>query len=82
MDQAGFSKFLKKMGKQDRVVQELLGAVQQFAEYLEEHQADLDTASTKDLEEFASGLQKNTMKNAIRGVALYYKFTGNLSMAK
>ncbi len=82
MDQAGFVKFLKKMGKQDRVIQELLGAAGQFAEYLKERHADLDTADAKDLEEFALGLQKNSMKNVMRGVALYYKFNGNLSLAK
>lgn len=82
MDKEEFSRFLRKMGKKDHVIQELIKSVEEFSDYLEKENFSIGSATTVYLQNFADSLEKQSMKNIIRGVALYYRSIGNIEMAK
>jgi hypothetical protein len=81
MDEAGFRQHLKKMGKQPHVVEELVQQVQIFEEHLSASgQGGLETASLADLQEYADSLDARGRKIRMRGLALYFRFTGQVEL--
>ena len=85
MDKEGFRRFLQGYGKKPHVVAGLIGQVRQFAEYLgcERHKT-LETAEAPDFQAYVAALeagQRGAARTQVRGVALYYRFTGNAALA-
>lgn len=78
-----FSRYLKRMGKKDNVVQELIRDCKRFACYLEEQPGkSLDQVNPEDLLAFTQEIERQGLdaKNILRGLALYYKFSANTSL--
>ncbi len=85
MDQEGFRRFLKRMGKKEHVVDGLIAQAGRFEEYLSrERQKGLDQAGEQDLLDYAAALHAQNPRGSadrVRGIALYYRFAGNQAMA-
>jgi hypothetical protein len=85
MDEPSFRKFLKRQGKQEHVVDGLVAQVRQFEAYLAaERHAGLDEAGQAEMEAYIASLQAagpGQARKKVRGVALYYQFTGNEALA-
>lgn len=84
MDEEGFRRFLERRGKKDHVVDGLLGQVRQFEAYLaRERQNKLDAASAEDVRAYIAELEAAGPGAAkkVRGLALYFQFTGNTAPA-
>jgi hypothetical protein len=83
MDEAGFRQFLKKLGKKPQVVEGLINQVHMWGTYLlDKQQISMEEAEMEDLQGYVKTLSHAEAKKQMRGVALYYKFTGNTSLAK
>ncbi len=84
-DENAFRQFLRRQGKKEHVVVGLVAQVQQFAAFLaEEGRGELDTAVAQDLEAYAVVVetrQPGSSGKLVRGLALYYHFSGNDEMA-
>jgi hypothetical protein len=79
-DEETFRQFLHRKGKKAHVVDELAAQVGRFETYLtEEGYGELDTAVPADLDVYAAAVetrQPGASGKAVRGLALYYHFTG------
>jgi hypothetical protein len=83
MDEDGFRAFLKKAGKKENVIQGLVDHVRRFESYLRERrQAGLDTASQEDLLAYSDSLEPGRVSQSVRGLGLYYRYTGNTALAR
>jgi hypothetical protein len=83
MKEVGFRQFLKKSGKKERVIEGLLSQVRICEEYLIEKQhIGLEAADRQDLQDYVKALAPGEVKKQMRGLALYYQFAGNTSLAK
>lgn len=85
MDESGFQKYLKQYGKQEHVIDGLIWQIRQFEEYLAQgrHKVLAD-ADAVDLQEYMVALKSSDPRGAgkkVRGLGLYYQFTGNSDMA-
>jgi Domain of unknown function (DUF4332) len=85
MDREAFARFLRGSGKKAHVVDGLIGQVERFQTYLaSERRKGLDAADAGDLEDYLASLEAQkpgqSRKHA-RGLALYYRFTGNAALA-
>ncbi len=79
-----FARYLKRMGKKETVVQELIHDCERFTCYLEEQPGKLlDQADPEDLLAFTQEVERQGLdaKNILRGLALYYKFSSNASLS-
>jgi hypothetical protein len=84
MDEPGFIRFLKRMGKQDHVVDELVQEVQCFDTFLGPAGKSVDRAAAEDIQEYADLLEANEPgrgRKRVRGLALYYRFSGQEDLA-
>jgi hypothetical protein len=81
MDECGFRQFLKRSGKKPHVVEELVDAVCRFEEFLQAG-IELGAATEQHVREYAEALTPQSRKARMRAVALYYKSSGNLPLAK
>jgi len=85
MDEQAFERFLKRSGKKPHVVAGLIGQVRQFETYLAgERQKTLETAAAPDFQAYVAALEAGkpgAARTRVRGVALYYRFTGNTTLA-
>ncbi len=85
MDRQGFEKYLKRFGKKPHVVEGLIKQVEQFEEYLGcEKGKGLDAADAADLRDYVAVLKAGKPGLArikVRGLALYYQFSGYPSLA-
>ena len=80
----GFRQFLRKFGKKPSVVEGLIYQVSQYKAFLGERQKTLDLAVEQDLLEYAESLEaqrSGSAKESMRGVALYYQYSGNSVLA-
>jgi hypothetical protein len=83
MDEENFRKSLKRAGKKEHVVDELVNQVRAFATFLaNERGTGLASAGEQDIRDYAAGLSQREMKMRMRGLALYYHFAGNDNLAK
>lgn len=83
MDETGYRQFLKKSGKRAHVVDGLVAEVQAFETYLtDQRRIDVDTASELDIRDYVDALPPAEVKERMRGLALYYQFAGNVSLAR
>jgi hypothetical protein len=83
MDEQGFRKYLKRAGKKDHVVEGLVNQVKGFEAYLADSRSkSLEEAGEQDIREYAGSLDEEKARVHIRGVALYYSFTGEEALAK
>ncbi len=80
MNQAGFRTFLKRAGKREHVIDGLVNQVRAFEKSL--GRADLHDATAQNIRDYAMSLSQSDAKKAMRGVALYFRFMGNVSLAK
>ena len=85
MDRQGFEKYLKKFGKKPHVVEGLIKQVERFQDFLEvKKERGLAEAVASDLHDYAvylEGTKSGSAKIKVRGLALYYQFSGNPSLA-
>lgn len=85
MKEEEFRKALKKRGKKEHVVEELISSFRLFEEYLKtQRKRELDEATEEDLRNYAASCEagkKGSAKIRIRGVMLYYDISGNKPMA-
>jgi hypothetical protein len=85
MDTEPFRRSLRKSGKKDHVIDDLVHQVERFERYLsQESHKTLETAGTEDLQGFVANLEESQPAAAneiLRGIALYYKFAGNALLA-
>ena len=82
MDEIGFRRFLKKAGKQEHVIEGLVGQVRAFEAYLRSQDASLESAAQPQLEAYLAQLKPDEGKVRIRGVVLYFMFSGNTALAE
>lgn len=83
MIESGFRQFLKKAGKKPHVVDDLIMQVHRFETFLTGNQrVGLDTAGRQELQDYVNTLAPSEARKQLRGLALYYKFTGNNSLAE
>jgi hypothetical protein len=84
-DNEPFRRFLKKTGKKEHVIDELVRQVEYFEQHLAaERGIGLDAACSQDLLDYIGVLEKRkpgSSRNDIRALALYYKSTGNNALA-
>jgi predicted flap endonuclease-1-like 5' DNA nuclease len=82
MDEQGFRRFMKRAGKKDQVLEGLISQVRQFEAYLKgERDVDLGAANEQNLQGYAAALKADEARKRMRGLALYYTFTGNTALA-
>lgn len=82
MDEHGFRKFLKRAGKKEHVVDGLVRLVQEYEGQLRQNLVGTQETREEQLREYAKSLPQSEVGERLRAVALYYKFTGNLPLAK
>lgn len=82
MDENGFRQHLKKMGKKAHVIEGLLQQVRQFEGFLAGKALTIEMAGPVDLQGFATSLDQQTIRERMRGVALYFKFIGQDALAQ
>jgi len=80
----GFADHLRKRGKTDRVVRGLVDSVRLFENYLKERNKEIRHITNNDLFAYAASCEsekKGSARTRIRGIALYFGYVGNNSMA-
>jgi hypothetical protein len=83
MDEKDFRQYLKKFGKKERVVEGLISQVRTFESYLAgKRQIGVEAANEQDLQDYVKALPQWEVKERMRGLALYYGFVGNASLAR
>jgi hypothetical protein len=85
MKEEEFRSELKRHGKKPHVVEGLVNSVRVFEEYLHQRGKELDDAAEKDLKDYSVACEaekKDSTKIKVRGIMLYYSFSGNKSMAQ
>jgi hypothetical protein len=74
---------LKRAGKKEHVVNGLVDQVRAFEAYLsQEGRAEVDAAQAEDIQDYAQALAPRERKKCMRGIALYYQWSGNGPLAK
>lgn len=82
MNEQGFRKFLKKAGKQEHVVEELVNQVRAFEIFLAGKKGiGADEARKKDVQDYVNTIEPDRVKVHIRGLILYFKFIEKLELA-
>lgn len=85
MDEEGYQRYLKKFGKQPHVIEELTCQVERFEQFLAVKPSNgLESVQEQDILDYASMLedrQSGSAKNALRGLALYFRFADNNDLA-
>ncbi len=79
-----FRKYLKRKGKKDHVVEDLVRRNQLFEDFLRQKgKMHLDNADDEDLLDYAEGLrkEKTDVNNHLRAIALYYRFKSNSGLS-
>lgn len=86
MDEAAFRKHLKSRGKKDHVIDGLIAQIRQYACFVEQEKGkSLESACEQDFLDYSDQVEKadpGRLSNKIRGIAMYYSFTGNRAMAE
>lgn len=80
-----FSKFLKKKGKKDHVVQSLVDSIKEFEKYLKKEKITLENLSPNILTDYINYIESNkkiNVKNRLRAISLYYLFIKNSGLVK
>ena len=80
----GFRDHLKRRGKKDHVIRGLVNSVRLFENYLEKQDKALHETTKQDLLDYAANCESESKGSArikIRGVALYFGYTGNREIA-
>lgn len=80
----GYTKFLKKAGKQEHVTARLVLQVERFEVFLAARNKALDQVNKQDVDDYVAHLeaqQAGQARKAIRGVALYYKYLEQPALA-
>jgi len=82
-EEMAFRQSLKRAGKKEHVVDGLIGQVQAFEAYLSDAgAAGLEAAGERELQGYVATLNPKAIKGRMRGLALYYGFMGNESLAR
>ncbi len=82
MDRNGFARYLKQRGKAEHVVAELIAQVERWAGFLAtERGKALDAAAVSDLRDYAAHAGGRRSRIDVRGIALFYRFTGQDDLA-
>jgi predicted flap endonuclease-1-like 5' DNA nuclease len=79
-----FRKYLRRKGKKDHVVDDLMTRCELFQQFLQERSKQgLDKADDADLLDYVDGLKdkKTDVNNHLRAIALYYKFKSNSKLS-
>jgi hypothetical protein len=81
-----FIKYLKRKGKKSHVVDGLVNMVELYQKYHYTHnKTNIDKATANNLNSYIEFLESkdscNTAKKHCRGIALYYRFSGNDTLA-
>jgi len=83
MDETVYRQFLKKSGKKAHVVDGLVDEVRAFQTYLtDQRRIDVDTTSEGDIRDHVDTLPPAEVKERMRSLALYYRFAGNVPLAR
>jgi hypothetical protein len=83
MDETGFSRFLKKSGKQEHVIQGLVNHVRDFEGWLaQNHQLDLAAVQEENLRHYGENLMVGEIKHHMRALALYFEYTSSTALSK
>jgi len=79
MDAAEFRKYLKRKGKKDHVIDDLIKRCELFQQFLKRSKDDLDSADKVDLLDYVERLKdmKTDLNNHLRAIALCYRFKSN-----
>lgn len=86
MNKTEFIRYLKRKGKKSHVIDNLVNMVVFYQKYLRAHnKTDIDKATANNLNSYIEFLEsKDGTKTAMkycRGIALYYRFSGNDTLA-
>jgi hypothetical protein len=82
MDETGFRRFLKKAGKKEQVIDGLVSQVQAFEIFLLKKSLNgLESASEQDIHDYVQALPSREIKGRMRGLSLYFGFSGNAALA-
>lgn len=84
MNETGFVKFLKQMGKQDHVVDELVQEVVRFEAYLKALGISIESANEEHIRGYADALEERHPgkgRKMVRGIALYFRYGGQGELA-
>lgn len=82
MKEQEFRKFLKRAGKKEHVIDELVNQVRLFEKFLAgEAGVGADEARRKDIQDYVRTIEPERVKVHIRGLVLYFKFAGKLELA-
>jgi len=83
VNESGFRQFLKKSGKKSHVIDGLISHIRHFEIYLaSKHHIELEAAGRQELQDYVETLDPGVVKKRMRGLALYYRFAGNSSLAE
>jgi len=85
VDEEGYRRYLRRKGKKEHVIDELLGGVRRYAAQLANRGVTLGDAADTDLAEYIAALgplDKGGAKNELRAVALYYGYLGRQDLAQ
>lgn len=83
MDEAGFKQYLKNSGKKPHVVEGLVKQVQMCESFLmQQRKVGLSAVQEQDLQAYVQTLAPAEAKKQMRGLALYFQFTGNDTLAR
>jgi hypothetical protein len=80
----GFRDHLKRRGRKDHVVRQLVDSVRLFENYLEKRNKQMHETTNQDLFDYAATCEserKGSARIKIRGLALYFGYIGNSEMA-
>jgi hypothetical protein len=80
----GFREYLKRRGKKEHVVKELVESVRMFEGYLQRRNKLIHQTGREDLLDYAADCERDGEGNArirIRGVGLYFGYVGNSELA-
>jgi predicted flap endonuclease-1-like 5' DNA nuclease len=85
MNEADFSKYLKRRGKKPNVIDNLIHQVSRFETFLAGHGAALDSAGEEDILAYVADLEAQAPGSArvnLRGVGLYFEFLEKPELAQ
>ena len=83
MDEKGFRQFLKRAGKKEHVVEELVSQVRAFEAYLAgKQQARVEDVGGQGIQDYVETLPQGQVRGRMRGLALYYESVGNVPLAR
>jgi len=79
-----FRRYLKRKGKKDHVVEDLVSRCNAFTEFLRKTRAsNIDDATKQDMQAFYDTIKdkKGGVNNYLRAISLYYRFTSRSELA-